>query len=243
MRRGVLLGAAAGLAVLVAGAIGWRLGPKRRLRGAGVAQAACPSGRLAGPVARVLNVANKGVMTDTLDAIGDPGARMIDIGFGGGGLIHQAMARWPDLRVAGLEPSPHMVARAERSLAHEIRAGRVDIRSGAIEDIPWADDSFGSLVTLNTPYFWRDRARALAEIGRVVQPGGIVAIGLPDEPLQRRFGFEESGYALVPPASLADALVESGFVGVETRELGSPRRPWVLILARVPESGDHPSPR
>lgn len=199
MRRGGLVALGAGLVVMAAGVIGWRLGPSARLRRAGVAQAGCPSGRLAGPVARLLNIANRNVMSEALDAIGDPGPRLIDVGFGGGEMIRQALDRWPETEVAGLEPSPDMVARAERRFARAIGAGRVDIRSGGIEDIPWSDDSFDALVTLNTPYFWSDRERALTEIARVVRPGGRVAIGLPDESVQRGFGFEDAGVSVLPP--------------------------------------------
>ncbi len=235
--RRLLLGvvAAAALFALVGALARWRGGPRARIHRAAVAQASCPTGRLAGPVARLLNRANRGMAAETLDAVGDPGDRLLDVGFGGGALMRLALERHSRLRVAGLEPSPEMVSRAQREFADEIAVGRVDVRAGAIEDIPWADGAFSTLVTMNTPYFWRDRGRALAEISRVLGPGGKVLIALPSEEMQRRLGLDAVGHELVDPDELAESMRAAGFERVETATMAVERRRGaVLITARAP---------
>ena len=202
-----------------------------------MAQASCPSGRLSGPVARLLNTASRGMAAETLDAASDPGDRLLDVGFGGGALMRLALERHEHLRVSGLEPSPEMVARAERRFADEMARGRVDVRAGAIEDIPWADDTFSVVVTMNTPYFWRDREQALAEIRRVLRPGGRALIALPGAEFQRRIGLDAAGHEIVDPEDLAEGMRIDGYEQVETRTMSAERRRGaVLITARAPAS-------
>jgi SAM-dependent methyltransferase len=237
--RRLLIGAVAATALLsVVGALArWRGGPRARIHRAAVAQASCPSGRLSGPVARLLNMAHRGMATETLDAAGDPGDRLLDVGFGGGALMRLALERHEHLRVSGLEPSPEMVARAERGFADEMADGRVDARAGAIEDIPWADDTFSVVVTMNTPYFWRDQEQALAEIRRVLRPGGRVLIALPGAELQRRIGLDAAGHEIVEPEDLAETMRADGYEQVETRTMSAERRRGaVLITAGAPAS-------
>jgi SAM-dependent methyltransferase len=197
---------------------------------------------MAGPVARLLNKANRGMAAEVLDALGDPGDRLLDVGFGGGVLMKIALDRHPQLRVAGLEPSPEMVSRAEWLFAGEITDGRVDVRAGTVEDIPWADGTFSTLVTMNTPYFWRDRERALSEIRRVLLTRGKVLIAMPSAALQQRFGLDAAGHQIVDPEELAAAMRSDGYEHVKTRPMSAGRRHGgVLISARAPTSRNYPS--
>lgn len=238
-RRLVIVFAATALLGLLGALARWRRDPRARIHRTAVAQASCPSGRLAGPVARLLNKANRGMAAETLDVAGDPGDRLLDVGFGGGALMRLALERHEHLHVCGLEPSPAMVSRAERRFSHQIADDRVDVRAGAIEDIPWADGTFSTLVTMNTAYFWQDRERALSEILRVLGPRGKVLIALPSPELQRRLGLDAAGHDIVDPVDLAEAMRTDGYEQVETRTMSVERRRGaVLITARAPASRD-----
>ena len=61
----------------------------------------------------------------------------------------------------------------------EIARGRLpgaDLRVGAMERLPWADDGFDLVTGFNAFQFAADFGSALAEARRVTRPGGQVAI-------------------------------------------------------------------
>ncbi len=152
------------------------------------------------------------------------GAALLDVGCGTGTLaIEAARVAGPAGRVAGVDPAPRQIARA-RSKA--MRSGRpVDFVSGVIEDVPFPDGSFDAVTsTLMLHHLPVDTtARGLAEIRRVLRPGGrlVVADFNPDPGTAGPAG--SSSGTFVRPQDLPDVLRETGFVDVEALEMAFPR--------------------
>jgi SAM-dependent methyltransferase len=95
------------------------------------------------------------------------GARVLDLGAGTGKLSRPLLRAGLD--VVAVEPLEGMRAR----LAREIGAERV--RAGAAEALPLGDGSVDA-VTAADAFHWFDHAPALAEIARVLRPGGGLAL-------------------------------------------------------------------
>jgi ubiquinone/menaquinone biosynthesis C-methylase UbiE len=96
-----------------------------------------------------------------------PGAPVLDLAAGTGKLTRRLVAA--GLEVLAVEPQPQLRAR----LAADIGAERV--RDGVAEEIPLADASVDA-VTVADGFHWFDHVRALAEIRRVLRPGGGLAV-------------------------------------------------------------------
>jgi iron complex transport system substrate-binding protein len=94
----------------------------------------------------------------------------------------------PDGRVAGVDSSEAMLAMASRRNRAALAAGRVDLRLGRAEEIPFADASFDAAYAANSVQFWPGPERSMLEVRRVLRPGGtlLLAIRL-DEPGAGRF--------------------------------------------------------
>ena len=104
-----------------------------------------------------------------LDAAGiGAGTRLLDVGCGSGELCALAAAR--GAVVSGIDAAAKMVA-----IARE-RVPGADLRVGALEQLPWDDATFDAVTGFNAFQFAADVVAALAEAGRVVRPGGAVAI-------------------------------------------------------------------
>lgn len=105
-----------------------------------------------------------------------PGARVLDLATGTGDLAIMVAESEPTARVVGLDPSLKMLEIARGKVEKLGLLSRIDLVSGTAESLPFADASFDGLCIAfgirNVP----DRERALAEMARVVKPGGHVAV-------------------------------------------------------------------
>jgi ubiquinone/menaquinone biosynthesis C-methylase UbiE len=117
------------------------------------------------------------------------GHRCLDVGCGNGAFTEVLMARAAPASVVGLDPSDGQIAFARE------RAGAkmAEFRVGDAQALPFGDDSFDAAMMALVISFVPDPAKAVAEMARVVRPGGWVATymwditngGLPIVPLYR----------------------------------------------------------
>jgi ubiquinone/menaquinone biosynthesis C-methylase UbiE len=100
---------------------------------------------------------------------------VLEIGFGHGRTLAELGDALPGARLAGLDVS----ADAARVAAARCRrhGERVQLRVGDSAALPWPDASFDRAFAVHTLYFWPDPARDLAEVRRVLAPGGTFALG------------------------------------------------------------------
>ena len=103
-----------------------------------------------------------------------PADYVLEIGFGPGIAIEAVAQLATNGVVAGVDFSPTMVAAAKRRNGVKIRAGKVDLRYGDVEQLPFADATFDKAYSIHSIYFWRDPAVVLAEIYRVLKPQGLL---------------------------------------------------------------------
>jgi demethylmenaquinone methyltransferase/2-methoxy-6-polyprenyl-1,4-benzoquinol methylase len=105
-----------------------------------------------------------------------PGARVLDLATGTGDLAILVAESEPSATVVGLDPSERMLAIAAMKVAGEQLGERIELVSGDAERLPFPDASFDGITMAfgirNVP----NRAQALAEMARVVRPGGRIAI-------------------------------------------------------------------
>jgi SAM-dependent methyltransferase len=169
-----------------------------------------------------------------LDWLAPPsGLRWIDIGCGNGAFTELLVERCSPVEVLGIDPSEGQLAFARTRPAARL----AQFRQGDAMALPFAADRFDAAVMALVIFFVPDPAKGIAEMVRVVVPGGTVATyawdmlggGFPQEPIlveMRAMGLTP----LRPPqmaASRMEALrnlwTGAGLEAVETREIAVQR--------------------
>ena len=140
-----------------------------------------------------------------------PGDRILDIGFGGGVTFQLLLER--GAVVVGIDRSADAVDAAKSAHPKAIEAGRLEVRRGEVEGIPFEAGSFDGVLTVNTVYFWPDLEAGLTDILRVLKPGGRIVIAIRDGSVMRRVSPDI--FTLRTPAEVLAAITAAGFV--ETR--------------------------
>jgi ubiquinone/menaquinone biosynthesis C-methylase UbiE len=105
---------------------------------------------------------------DVLDQCGiRRGTRVLDVGCGTG-LSAQPLAM-RGVQITALDPSAEMLTLAERNIP------TATFVRGHVEELPFPDRGFDAAICAQA-FHWFDAERALAELMRVVKPGGPIAI-------------------------------------------------------------------
>lgn len=99
------------------------------------------------------------------------GARLLDVGAGPGYLPDYLAALRPDLRLCGLDLDPRMLYHGRRRISrwHSHPAARVAARA---EALPFPDALFDQVTAYMSLHHWRRPDLGVAEIFRVLKPGG-----------------------------------------------------------------------
>jgi ubiquinone/menaquinone biosynthesis C-methylase UbiE len=136
-----------------------------------------------------------------------PTDTVLEVGVGPGTDLRRMSARVTQGFLAGVDASAVMVRQAAQRNAAAIRAGRVHLACAAMPDpLPFADATFDLVYSINSYQFWPDAGAALAELRRVLKPGGRLAIAV--QPMQRGATAETTRQT---GESLGEALLHAGF--------------------------------
>ena len=115
-----------------------------------------------------------GPVTEWALSFMDPGGanQLLDIGCGGGATIGRLARLAPEARVTGVDYSPVSVQESRDYNENLIEEGRVEVIEASVEELPFADDTFDRITTVESFYFWPDPQENLKEVRRVLKPGG-----------------------------------------------------------------------
>jgi len=101
----------------------------------------------------------------------EAGWRWVDVGCGNGAFTEMLVERCAPAAVSGIDPSAEQVAYARQRLASE--SVRFDV--GDAMALPYGDAAFDAAVMALVIFFVPDPAKSVAEMARVVRPGGSVS--------------------------------------------------------------------
>lgn len=159
-----------------------------------------------------------------------PSDRVLEIGFGPGRAIAELSRRvGPSGHVHGLDHSDVMLRHANRRNAGAVKAGRVTLTLGTVDQLPAAlDGPFDAILAVNSLGFWPAPAERLRDLRRRLTPGGRVAIAS-----QPRCPGATRQTSLDAAREITDLLEVAGFTEART-EMLELDPPVVCVLAVNP---------
>lgn len=101
---------------------------------------------------------------------------VVDVGSGPGDLVLDLARALPRARIVGVDPSGDMLRHARDAATAAGLGDRVEFLEAAAERLPFAAASVDVAVSTLASHHWPDPAAALAELARVLRPGGEARI-------------------------------------------------------------------
>ncbi|HYB76512.1 MAG TPA: class I SAM-dependent methyltransferase [Nitrososphaerales archaeon] len=128
-----------------------------------------------------------------------PSDRLLEIGCGGGAFLHEAMQS--GCSASAIDHSPYMVRLASAANQASITDGRLSVRVGGVDSLPYGDGTYTCVVMTGVLGFLDKPLVAFKEVFRVLERGGrfVAYTGSKDlrgtpaapEPVASRLNFYE----------------------------------------------------
>lgn len=158
-----------------------------------------------------------------------PGGHWLDVGCGNGAFTELLIRRCAPASVQGVDPAEGQIAYARSRPASQLAIFGL----GDAMALPFADDTFDVAVMPLVLFFVPDPPRGVAEMARVVRPGGLVTAyswdmiggGFPYQALQAEMREMNAVVKVAPNADasrmkvLRDLWLGAGLASIETREI------------------------
>lgn len=150
-----------------------------------------------------------------------PGPRVLNAGAGAGSLTVKMVDA--GLQVTSTDQSPQLCEWTRRALRERGADEGNPVLVGDLERLDLPDASFDAAVCAEVLEHLDHDAAALAELHRVLRPGGLLLVTVPANPFRYDWTDRWAGHRRrYTPAMLGERLAAAGFAGAEVRGWGFP---------------------
>lgn len=181
-------------------------------------------------ICSLLNRINTTIITQTIALLRLKNQdKVLDIGFGGGKSFSLLFHINETIEIHGLEISEKAIEKANRDFRKQIANNKLHLRKGNVTDLPYPDNYFDHIISINTVYFWDDLETAFRDIHRVLKPNSTVILALREAETLKKISVTRFGFAFHETANIIKALEAAGFR--YTMHHGEDDKPFLCIKA------------
>jgi arsenite methyltransferase len=158
-----------------------------------------------------------------------PSDHVLEVGFGSGRTLERVGDIVGAGHASGIDASDDMLATATRRCRRFIERGCMDLRVGTVETLPFSDATFDKAFSVHTLYFWERPARGIAELRRVLTPGGRLVLGFREKGDPHAAAFPPSIYQFHDADDVAELLGGRGFSDVTVDRRAAAERRLAIV--------------
>lgn len=181
-------------------------------------QLRCPSGKEGREIANNMFTTNRYMIGETTSKLQlQNNSQTLEVGFGNGKHIAPLLVKYPSLKYFGVDISSEMINLAAANNLNGRSQNRVFFQqvdeSGTL---PFPDQYFDRIFSVNTVYFWLDMQHTLNEWYRALKPHGQIVITFMEKEFAKTIPFTNYGFTLYHQNEIIQLLNQAQFSDIIT---------------------------
>lgn len=193
-----------------------------------------PEGEWGIEIGKKMNIGNKIINIHTIEAL-DLKIKdsLLEIGMGNGFFVKDILNQHPTVQYKGCDYSKEMVARATELNEPLVKLGNVNFFHADANALPFKNEEFDIVFTINTIYFWEDSQQVLQEISRVLKPKGTLIISLRPKSSMEAYPFVKYGFDMFNISDVTHLLQDNNYTVIKHIEKEEPEQEVNGVLMKV----------
>lgn len=173
-------------------------------------QLSCPSGEAGTQVADMMNETNRSMTLHSIHllAVVEHDA-VLEIGHGNAGHLPFLFDIQQNIHYTGLEISELMYQEALTHNQNYMEKSQASFRLYDGNTIPFPNDYFHKIFTVNTIYFWNEPLKMMSELYRVCKPKGRINITFAEKKFMETLPFSSYGFQLYSTDTIINMAAEA----------------------------------
>lgn len=176
-----------------------------------------PQGEKGIEIGEMMNATNIGMTLESIKALViEDDEHILEIGHGNAAHLKTIIGLAQDTRYTGIDISETMHQEARR--LNEAFGNQADfvLYEGSI--LPFKDETFNKIFTVNTVYFWENPVAFLNEIYRVLKDDGTFVLTFAQKDFMEKLPFTAYDFTLYNNAEMEELISQSHFKRMKTSE-------------------------
>ncbi|MCQ9635635.1 class I SAM-dependent methyltransferase [Chryseobacterium sp. WG14] len=176
-----------------------------------------PQGEKGIEIGEMMNASNIGMTLESIKALViEDDEHILEIGHGNAAHVKSIISLAHNIRYTGIDISETMYYEARRlNEAFEDQADFV-LYEGSI--LPFKDQTFNKIFTVNTVYFWENPLAFLNEIYRVLKDDGTFVLTFAQKDFMEKLPFTAYDFKLYNNSEMEELISQSHFKRMKTSE-------------------------
>lgn len=178
-----------------------------------------PTGDLGKQVGEMMNKGNRLMNLATVKQLEpEPYDKILEIGMGNGCFVKNILGNHKTIRYTGCDFSETMIKEARLWNEDFVQSGQAQFTEASTDMLPYGNEAFNKIFTVNTIYFWDNTTAVLTEIRRVLKQNGLLIISLRPKSIMNVLPVTQYGFKTFSKQDCIELLTKNGFHKVEVIE-------------------------
>lgn len=190
-----------------------------------------PRGFMGRICCKIMNAVNNKMYKSVADEMAaDESSSILDVGYGNGYLLSRLYKKF-GCDLTGIEISSDAEKLARKRINKGIEAGKIKLLTADCCDMPFTEEAFEFVTSVNTIYFWEDTEKGLTEIFRVLKKGGKFYNAVYDKQWLQKLSYTKEGFKFFGREDYILLGKKAGFTDIRIKEISKSKN-FIIIYTK-----------